>query len=44
MNASHVQPFSVEEVSIALYQMSPLRAPGPDGIFVSFFPKILGVP
>ncbi|XP_059452771.1 uncharacterized protein LOC132183336 [Corylus avellana] len=31
------RPYTVEEVSTMLNQMSPLKAPGPDGFSVSFF-------
>jgi hypothetical protein len=37
MNASLVQPFTIEEVSTSLNQMSPLKVLGPNGFSVNFF-------
>ncbi|XP_059457696.1 uncharacterized protein LOC132187382 [Corylus avellana] len=39
MNASLVQPYTVEEVSIALNQMPPLKALGPDGFSARMWGK-----
>lgn len=38
MNTKLVAEFTVEEISTALNQMPPLKAPGPDG-FSAFFYK-----
>jgi hypothetical protein len=37
MNEQLLKEFTAEEVSIALSQMAPLKAPGPDGFPVCFF-------
>lgn len=37
MNASLVKTFTHQEVVLALKQMSPLKAPGPDGLPPIFF-------
>ena len=37
MNSSLIRNFSKEEVEIALKQMAPLKAPGPDGMPPIFF-------
>jgi hypothetical protein len=42
MNESLVRPFVEEEVRLALFQMAPMKAPGPDGFNAGFFPKKLG--
>jgi hypothetical protein len=37
MNSRLLLPFTKEEIHTALSQMSPLKAPGPDGFSVSFY-------
>jgi hypothetical protein len=39
MNAKLVKPFMAKEVTIALFQMGPLKVPGPDGLNACFFQK-----
>ena len=46
MNQSLFQPYIAEEVQRALFQMHPLKSPGPDGMSPFFFQKfwhIVGV-
>jgi hypothetical protein len=42
MNANFCAPFSEKEISDALFQISPLKAPGPDGFPARFFAAELG--
>jgi hypothetical protein len=42
MNADLCKEFSAEEISDALFQIGPLKAPGPDGFPDHFFSKELG--
>ena len=37
MNAELVKPYTMEEIDIAIKQMAPLKAPGPDGMPPLFF-------
>jgi hypothetical protein len=37
MNAKLMAVFTKEEISKALHQMLPNKAPGPDGFFVAFY-------
>lgn len=39
MNDSLCAPFSEEEMSNALFQMGPLKAPGPGGLPARFFQR-----
>ena len=39
MNATLAQPYTEEEVRTTLFQMHPLKAPGPDGMSDFFFQK-----
>jgi hypothetical protein len=39
MNQSLIRPFTEEEVRFALFQMHPLKSPGPDGYSASFYQK-----
>jgi hypothetical protein len=41
MNIDLCKPFSNEEIKIALFQMGPTKAPGPDG-FPALFIKLIG--
>jgi hypothetical protein len=37
MNFELMRPFTADEIQFALFQMAPLKAPGPDGLNASFF-------
>jgi hypothetical protein len=37
MNEDLMRSFSIEEIATALKQMSPHKAPGPDGFFAGFY-------
>ncbi|XP_019149856.1 PREDICTED: uncharacterized protein LOC109146658 [Ipomoea nil] len=39
MNASLLRPFTHEEVKLALFDMAPDKAPGPDGMTPSFYQR-----
>ena len=39
MNYDLHRPFSNEEVRVALFQMHPSKAPGPDGMSTLFYQK-----
>jgi hypothetical protein len=43
MNQNLIAPVSIEEVQLALNQMAPLKAPGPDGFPAFFIPTKLGM-
>ena len=42
MNEMLCQPFTPEEVEVALFQMGPNKALGEDGFTAGFFQKALG--
>lgn len=42
MNSSLCKDLSAEEISNALFQIGPLKAPGPNGYSARFFPEELG--
>ena len=39
MNEGLLQPFSLEEIRCALFQISPSKSPRPDGMTALFFKK-----
>lgn len=39
LNLKLEEPFSQEEIIVALTQMHPLKAPGPDGFSTEFYKK-----
>lgn len=39
MNEALTKPFSENEISDALFQIGPMKAPGPDGFPARFFQK-----
>jgi hypothetical protein len=43
MNQNLLRPFIGDEVKSALFQMHPLKSPGPDGFSAGFFSKFLGI-
>ena len=43
MNAKLMAPYSAEEVKRALFQMSPSKSPGPDGMTALFFQKFWNI-
>ena len=43
MNAHLLAPYTNEEVKTTLFQMFPMKAPGPDGLPVAFFQKFWNV-
>lgn len=43
MNVTLLRPFQPDELKVALFQMQPLTAPGPDGFGVCFFSESLGL-
>jgi hypothetical protein len=42
MNADLCKPYTDEEIKIALFQMGPIKAPGPDCFPALFFTKLIG--
>jgi hypothetical protein len=43
INAELCKPFSIEEISDAMFQIGPLKAPGPDGFLARFYQRNWGV-
>lgn len=43
MNKFLLKPFTGEEVRCALFQMNPLKSPGPDGFSIGFYQQSWGV-
>jgi hypothetical protein len=43
MNQRLTRPFTEEEVRFAIFQMHPLKSPGPDGYSAGFYQKSWGV-
>lgn len=39
MNADLIRDVTIEEIQVAMQQMAPLKAPGPDGFPVCFYQK-----
>lgn len=39
MNEMLMKPFDHEEVRVVVFQMGPIKAPGPDGMNANFFQK-----
>lgn len=44
MNTALCKPYTEEEISYALFQIGPLKAPGPDGLPARFFQRNWGLP
>ena len=42
MNESLTKPYNAKEISDALFQIGPLKAPGPDGFPARFYPRNWG--
>ena len=43
MNQQLDDPFTTEDINTALFQMSPIKAPRPDGLPVAFYKKTLAL-
>jgi hypothetical protein len=43
VNAVLCKPFSIDEISDAMFQIGPLKAPGPDGFLARFYQRNWGV-